>query len=101
MATIESTIETYFCKKSKEAGVLCLKFISPGNSGVPDRILLKQGGTVGFAELKRPGARPRPLQTYWLAVLKRMGFKTYVVDTKEAADAAISDFTGTSAWQMR
>ena len=32
----------------------CLKWVCPGWSGVPDRILLLPGGRVYFVELKRP-----------------------------------------------
>lgn len=92
MQQIESTVEDYFLKKSKENGVLCVKFVSPGNAGVPDRLLLRFPGIAGFAEIKRPGEKPRPLQMYWLKVLRKLGFPAYVVDSDEAANKALSDF---------
>ena len=36
----ESQIESYMVRKVKEHGGLCFKFVSPGNPGVPDRIVI-------------------------------------------------------------
>ena len=36
----ESSIESYLVRKVKEHGGLCYKFVSPGNPGVPDRIII-------------------------------------------------------------
>ena len=38
----ESQIESYMVRKVKEHGGLCFKFVSPGNPGVPDRIVITQ-----------------------------------------------------------
>lgn len=39
----------------KGIGGLCLKWVSPGYTGVPDRMILLPGGIIRFAELKAPG----------------------------------------------
>ena len=36
---------------------MAYKFVSPGNAGVPDRVVILQGGKSGFVELKRPGEK--------------------------------------------
>lgn len=36
----ESYIESYLVRKVKEHGGLCYKFVSPGNPGVPDRLII-------------------------------------------------------------
>lgn len=65
-------------------GGLCLKWVSPGWSGVPDRILLLPGGRVQFAELKRPqGSKVSPLQMWWKRKLQGLGFTVWHVYTLE------------------
>ena len=43
-------------------GGVAYKFVSPGNSGVPDRIILMPGGKIYFVELKREGGQLTNLQ---------------------------------------
>ena len=65
-------------------GGLCLKWVCPGWSGVPDRILLLPGGRVQFAELKRPkGGVVSSLQVWWKRRLEGMGFTVWHVYTVE------------------
>lgn len=65
-------------------GSKCLKFVSPGFSGVPDRIVLIPGGVVVFVETKRPGEKPRRRQLFVHALLRKMGFRVYgCVDTPD------------------
>ena len=63
---------------------LCLKWVCPGWSGVPDRILLLPGGRIFFAELKRPkGGKVSELQKWWKRRLEGLGFSVYHIYTKE------------------
>lgn len=48
----ERTIERYLGNKVKALGCLYMKFVSPGNVGVPDRIIVTPAGDVIFVELK-------------------------------------------------
>jgi VRR-NUC domain. len=57
-----------------------LKFVPPGFAGVPDRLLLLPGGKMAFAEVKRQGEKPRPLQLRRHETLRRLGFMVFVVD---------------------
>lgn len=62
----------------------CLKWVCPGWSGVPDRILLLPGGRVFFVELKRPkGGKVEPLQTWWKRQLEGLGFTVWHIHTVE------------------
>ncbi|UEA60686.1 VRR-NUC domain-containing protein [Gordonia otitidis] len=86
----ERVIETYLRDACKARNVLCLKFVSPGHIGVPDRVLLgldADGQPVTlFIEVKRPGGRPRPSQLHCHAELIRHGARVAVVDTKAGVD---------------
>jgi hypothetical protein len=65
-------------------GGLCLKWVCPGWSGVPDRILLLPGGRIYFVELKRPkGGRVDPLQAWWKRRLENLGFTVWHVYNTE------------------
>ena len=61
---------------------VCWKFISPGTAGVPDRIILMPKGRMAFVETKAPGEKPRALLLSRHRLLKRLGFKVYVLDNK-------------------
>lgn len=89
---LEKEIERYLRDKIKAAGGLCLKWICPGFTGVPDRIILLPGGLVRFAELKAPGKTERPRQRLVQNILRRMGFTVYArVDSREKAQAVVKD----------
>lgn len=78
----ESKIEKYLIDETKKINGLCMKWVSPGNSGVPDRIVLVNHG-IYFIELKRPGAEPRKLQRETIRRLQAHGGVVFVLDTIE------------------
>jgi hypothetical protein len=86
----EGEIENYILKQSEKNNVLCYKFVSPGNKGVPDRILIGNGKTV-FVELKAPGEKPRELQKYVIKKMKKAGADVRVADTKRDVDIILKD----------
>ncbi len=79
----EREIEQKLRKQAEARGCLCLKFVSPGRAGVPDRIILAPGGRAVFVELKAPGEQPRPNQLHIHNQLHNLGFAVYVVDNPE------------------
>ena len=81
----ERDIERALVRTVRKAGGLCLKFVSPGWDGAPDRICLWPGGRIIFVELKRPGAKPRPLQVKRMEQLRQLGFDVEVIDSLEGA----------------
>lgn len=46
-------------------GGKCLKWVSPGNDGVPDRIVIVPGIGVHFVELKASCGRASAKQLWW------------------------------------
>jgi VRR-NUC domain. len=88
---IERDIETYLRDQVKKAGGKAYKFESPGNDGVPDRIVIFPDNRIYFIELKRPGGKPRPLQIKKMNELKKSGCTVGVIDTKEKVDGFVRD----------
>ncbi len=92
---LESKIERNFKKRlEQELAVTVLKFVSPGNSGVPDRIVLQSKGKIYFVELKQKGKKPRPLQRHVFKKFDDMGFPVYVIDSNEAIEDFIEILKG-------
>ncbi|WP_252393362.1 VRR-NUC domain-containing protein [Listeria ilorinensis] len=83
---LESEIEKYLKTEVEKAGALCWKFMSPGNAGVPDRIVLLPDGRTWFIELKAPGKAPRPLQMKRIRQLQSLKQRVFVIDSKEEVD---------------
>lgn len=81
----ERDIEQYLVKQVRKAGGKAYKWVSPGNDGVPDRIVIFPTGIV-FAEIKAPGKRPTALQTARHRELKALGCEVIVIDSKEEAN---------------
>lgn len=69
----EVVLEQYLTGKVERLGGLAWKFVSPGNSGVPDRLIVLPGGVCGFYELKAPGQKPRSLQHRQMGRLEELG----------------------------
>ena len=87
----EKTIEQKFVAAVKTAGGLALKFTSPGFDGVPDRIVLLPGGKMAFVEVKASGEKPRPLQLARHRLLRRLGFRVYVLDERSQIGGMIDE----------
>lgn len=76
----EKTVEQKFVSEVKKAGGICPKWEAPGFDGVPDRIAMFPGGKIAFVEVKAPGEKPRPLQIARHNLLRKLGFRVYILD---------------------
>ena len=56
----EKDVEAYLRDQVKGKGGKAYKFVSPGNDGVPDRMICMPGERVFFVELKAPGKPAQP-----------------------------------------
>lgn len=84
MTQLEKDIEKKLRLMVERHGGLCLKWVCPGWSGVPDRIILLPGAHIIFAETKRPkGGKLSKLQRWWRDKLQALGFWSVVVWTKD------------------
>ena len=89
---LEKDIEKQLVQPVRDLGGLCLKFETPGYTGVPDRIILLPGAVVLFVETKQPGKKERKRQELVHSILRRLGFIVYnTVDTTEKVAAVIKD----------
>ena len=79
----ENIIEQHLVKAVKNSGGIAPKLVSPGFDGMPDRLVLLPEGKIGFVEVKAPGKEPRPLQVARHGLLRRLGFKVYILDAPE------------------
>jgi hypothetical protein len=82
----EKAIETYLRDRVRTIGGWAPKWTSPGNNGVPDRIVFLPGGRVVFVELKAPGKKPTALQQYQHDRLRDLGQLVVVIDSREKVD---------------
>lgn len=77
---LEKDIEEKLIDMVRRRGGLCLKWVCPGWSGVPDRIVLLPGGRVVFVETKRPkGGRLSRLQHWFAKKLIDLGFNYWTI----------------------
>ena len=79
----EKIIEQHLVKAVKNSGGIAPKLVCPGFDGMPDRLVLLPRGKIGFVEVKAPGKEPRPLQVARHGLLRRLGFKVYILDAPE------------------
>lgn len=79
----EKIIERILVNEVKKRGGICPKFVSPGLDGMPDRIVLMPDGRMAFVEVKAWGRKPRPLQESRHEMLRRLGFKVFILDRRD------------------
>ena len=87
----EKVIEHALVMATRSKGGIAPKFISPGFAGMPDRLVLLPHGRMGFVELKAPGKKPRALQLARHSLLRRLGFKVYVIDEINQIDSVLEE----------
>lgn len=87
----EKDVEAHLRNAIKKIGGKAYKWESPGNAGVPDRIIFLPDGRVHFVELKAPGKKPTALQLAQHRKLTQLGQQVYVLDSKEAVNDFIQE----------
>ena len=69
----EKQIEAKLRDAIKAMGGIAYKFTSPGNIGVPDRIVILPGGRIWFVELKADAGRLTPNQERQIQRIQETG----------------------------
>ena len=83
---------TFSDRLNRTKKVWVIKLLSTFIKGLPDRMIICQGGYVGFAEIKTTGKKPTKIQLLIRSKLEALGFKVFVIDDLESRDAVISFF---------
>ena len=69
----ESQLERRLTRGVKTLGGRAYKFVSPGNAGMPDRLVILPGGRVLFVELKTASGRLSVRQRLKIQELRCLG----------------------------
>lgn len=75
----ESEVEKLLVGGIRKLGGRAFKWVSPGNDGVPDRIVVLPGLPAVFVELKTVTGKLTPLQRVQLKRLRDMGQAVRVI----------------------
>lgn len=87
----ESAIEARLVREVKKRGGLCYKFTSPGNPGVPDRIIILPGGRTVYAELKTEIGRLAKVQRWQIERMRELGADVRVLKGMEQVLAFLEE----------
>ena len=87
----EASLEAYLIRKVCDLGGKCMKLVSPGSAGMPDRLIILPGGVVAFVELKRLGEEPSDLQAKRIADLHKLNANAYWASTREQVDVVMKN----------
>lgn len=88
---MEKDIEKWLGDQVKNLGGLYYKFVSPGNRGVPDRIIVFPPGVTIFVELKTDKGRTSAIQDVQIKRLQRVGAPVRVVKGRADAERVVAD----------
>lgn len=91
MRIIEKDIERWLGIQLKKLGCIYMKFVSPGNDGVPDRIVVLPGGSVIFVELKDKKGVLMANQRIQVARLRKQGALVFVITGMLEANLFVND----------
>lgn len=89
---LEAAVEQAARLEAEREGCLLVK-LQHTVVGLPDRLLLRPGGTAAFVEFKRQGEKPTKIQAYWHGRLRIMGFTVLVISTLYAFRKALTAAT--------
>lgn len=89
----ESALERRLVREVERIGGKAPKWTSPGNRGVPDRLVILPGGRTVYVEMKAPGKPLEPLQEKWAKTLRNLGHEVYKIDSVEGIEQFIQEVT--------
>lgn len=86
----EVVTEKWLGQKIKAQGGAWLKFVSPGHTGVPDRIMILRGHVV-FVEMKTETEQLSKIQKATFVEMNKCGVSVHVVYGKPGAEKFLTD----------
>lgn len=93
----EREAEVRLCDGVRKLGGVAFKFTSPGNAGVPDRMIVMPGGRIIFVEVKREGGKPTVRQLAQLRRLRELGCQVFLLVGVAAVDDFLKSLGGGAA----
>lgn len=87
---LERDIEKKLVAGVKKVGGRAYKFVSPGNIGVPDRIVIWPDGRIEFIELKTAKGRLSKTQATQIARLQAMECDVHILYGMDAVNAYLN-----------
>lgn len=91
---LEKTIERHLVDGVKRLGGLCVKFVSPGTPGVPDRIIITATGKIIFVELKTETGRLAKIQRYTIEQMMKRGADVRVIKGLDSVKELLAEIGG-------
>lgn len=92
---LEKEVEKFLVRQVKKVGGVSFKFISPGNAGVPDRIVILPNGKVLFVELKTDKGKLTKLQEVQIKKISDLGADVRVLRGIEGVKEFINEIQPT------
>lgn len=92
---LEKEIEKFLVREVKKLGGISFKFISPGNAGVPDRIVILPIGKVILVELKTDKGKLTKLQEVQIKKISDLGADARVLRGIEGVKEFINEIQST------
>ena len=89
MEKSESCLQRQIIRHLEGEGWFVLKLIQTNKNGIPDLLAIRQGVTI-FVEVKRAGAKARPLQEYRMKEIHLHGINSFVAHSVEEVKKEIS-----------
>lgn len=87
--TSEKALERRLVKELNAIGLIAVKYYNPQSTGMPDRLILLEGGSVVWVELKSLGKQPTILQKVMHQKLQRMGHAVFVCSSQDEVDEVV------------
>lgn len=87
----EKDVEKKLVDGVKRLGGRAYKWVSPGNAGVPDRIVFLPGGKVYFVELKTDVGRLSAVQTVQTRRLRELGAEVRVLKGEDGVNVFLDE----------
>ncbi len=87
----EAAIEARLTNEVRKRGGLCYKFTSPGNPGVPDRIIITPEGRTIYIELKTEIGRLAKIQKWQIEQMQARGCDVRVLKGLDQVKAFLEE----------
>lgn len=86
----EKYLERSLSEKINKSGYAwSIKLLSTFVRGLPDRMIICNGGYVCFAEIKTTGKKPTAIQKFIHERLNNLGFTVFIVDNIESLNEVL------------